>query len=82
MMFRHHKDICIRDIFAGLSVRGVSVNTITVQCRSSAAVAVIACRGRPLPYFSCLSSTSGDVSRHVIDIWGGAQLVMDINPKG
>ena len=42
----------------------------------------LVCGGIPLPYISCHNRTSGDVSRPVIDIRGGVQFLMNINPKG
>jgi hypothetical protein len=49
---------------------------------TSGALTALGCTGRPLPYFSCRNSTSGDVSRSVIDICGGVQFVMDSSPEG
>ena len=47
----------------------------------SRAITALACRERHLPYISCQNSTSGDVSRPVIDICGGVQFVMDRNTE-
>jgi hypothetical protein len=63
----------------------VKVNThlrVVTRIRASGAVISLACRGRPLPYISCQNSTSGDVSRPVIEIRGGVQFVMDRNTEG
>jgi hypothetical protein len=49
---------------------------------ASGAVTALVCRGRPLSYFSYQNSTSRDVSKPLIDIWGGVQFVMNINKKG
>jgi hypothetical protein len=85
MLFRHHIDIGIGGVFAGFSVMGVRVNThfsVVPRLRASGAVTALACRRRPLPYFSYQNSTSWDVSRPVIDKCGGVQFVMDIHKYG
>jgi hypothetical protein len=61
------------------------VNThcsVVIRLRASGAVTALACKGRLLSCFFCQYGTSGDVSRPVIDIWRGAQFVMDINTVG
>jgi hypothetical protein len=73
------------DRSVGLSVRGVKVNThfsLVPRIKTSGAVTALACSGRLLPYISCQNSTSGDVSRPIIDICGGVQFVMDRNTVG
>jgi hypothetical protein len=85
MLFRHHIDTGTWDLLVGLSVRDVRVNThfsLVLRLRASGSVTALGCRRRTLPYISCHNSTSGDVSRPVLDIWGGVQFVMDINTEG
>jgi len=82
MIFWHHIDISTGDLFAGLIVRNVRVNThfcVVPRLRARVAVTGLACIWRLLPYFSCQNSTSGDVSRPVIDIRGGVLFLMDIH---
>jgi hypothetical protein len=60
------------------------VNThfsVVSRVRASGAVTALAFRRRPLPHLSCQNSTSGYVSRPVIDICGVVQFVMDRNTK-
>jgi len=55
--------------------------SVVPRLRASVAVTAQECARRPFPYFSCQNSTSGDVSRPVIDIWGGVLFLMDINTE-
>ena len=73
------------DLLVGLTVKSVRVNTqfsAVTRLRASGAVTAVSCRGRYLPYLSCQNSTSGDVSKPVIDICGGVQVVMDRKTEG
>jgi hypothetical protein len=85
MLFRYHIDTGTGDLLDVLSVsdvRGKTHFSVVPSLRVSVAATALAYRRRPLPYFSCQISTLGDISRPVIDIWGGVQFVMDINTKG
>jgi hypothetical protein len=53
----------------------------SAEVKESGAVTAVAFRGRPLPYISCQNSTSGDVSRPVIEMCGGVQFVVDRNTE-
>jgi hypothetical protein len=68
----------------GVIVKFVRVNThlsVVMRLRAPGAVIVRACRGRNFPQISCQNSTSGDVSRPVIDICCGVQFVVDRNTE-
>jgi len=61
----------------------VNVNThlsLVQRLRTSGVVTALMCRGRPLPYFSCQNSTTGDASKPVIDLWRRVQFPMNISP--
>ena len=65
--------------------RGVNLTAhliAVLRLRASGALSALVCSVRHFPYYFCQNSTSGNVSRPVMDIHGSVQFVMDRNTKG
>jgi hypothetical protein len=65
-------------------MRGVSVKInffVVLRVITDGAVTALECTGRPLPYISCHKEHQWDILRPVINIFGGVQFLININPK-